>query len=72
MKEEKREREGSPGSPVGRTQCFHCHGPGTISGWGTNIPQVLWHSEKNQQIEKKIFLKDEGIGFQDPSGILNQ
>ena len=21
---------------------FHCHGPGTIPGWGTEIPQTVW------------------------------
>ena len=21
---------------------FHCHGPGTIPGWGTEITQTVW------------------------------
>ena len=28
-----------PGSLVIRIQCFNCHGPGSISGQGTEIPQ---------------------------------
>ena len=26
-----------PGAPVVRIQCFHCHGPSLIPGWGTKI-----------------------------------
>ena len=29
-----------PGSPVVRTQRLHCHDPGSVSGWGTKIPQA--------------------------------
>ena len=31
-----------PGSPVVRTQCFHCQGPGLIPEQGTKIPQAAW------------------------------
>ena len=33
-----------PGSLVVRTLCCHCHGLGSIPGWGTKIPQATWHS----------------------------
>ena len=35
-----------PGSSVVRTQCFHCQGPGSISGWGTKILHVAWPKNK--------------------------
>ena len=34
------------GGPVVRTWCFHCQGPGLIFGWGTKIPQAIWHCQK--------------------------
>ena len=37
-----------PGSPVVRTQCFHCWGPGLIPGQGTKILQATWHSQKKK------------------------
>jgi len=30
-----------PSNPVARTQCFHCHGQGSIPGQGTKIPQAV-------------------------------
>ena len=30
-----------PGSPMVKTQCFHCQGLGSISGWGMKIPQAM-------------------------------
>ena len=27
---------------------FHCHGPGSILGWGTKITQATWHVQKSQ------------------------
>ena len=36
------------GSPVVRTQHFHCHGPGLISDWGTKIPQAACGVAKNK------------------------
>ena len=33
-----------PGSPVVRTQHFHCQGLGSISGWGTKVPQAAGHT----------------------------
>ena len=32
-----------PGGQVVRIQCFHVHGPGSILGWRTEIPQATWH-----------------------------
>ena len=32
-----------PGSPVVRTWSFHCHGPSSVQGRGTNIPQAVCH-----------------------------
>ena len=31
-----------------RTQCFPCQDLGSIPGWGTKIPQVMWHSQGGQ------------------------
>ena len=42
----------SPGSPVVRTQRFHCCDLGSIRGWGIQIPQMMRHSppaKKTQQ-----------------------
>ena len=33
----------SPGSPVVRTQSFHCPGLGSIPGWGAKILKVMGH-----------------------------
>ena len=48
------------GSPVVRTQCFHCHGPDEISVWGTKIQQgmqVVKYMNKGQRYcgEKYFF-----------------
>lgn len=32
-----------PSGLVVRIPGFHCHGPGSILGWGTEIPQATWH-----------------------------
>ena len=29
-----------------RTWCFHCCGPGSIHGWGTEILQAAQHGQK--------------------------
>ena len=34
----------SPGCPVVRTHRFHCWGLGSITGWGTKIPQTVWQN----------------------------
>ena len=34
-----------PGGPVVRTRCSHCHGLGSISGWGNKIPQATQHGQ---------------------------
>ena len=42
-----------PGSPVIRSQCFHCWSLGSICGWGTKVPQAKWYSQK---LKEKTFL----------------
>ena len=32
-----------------RTWRFHCHGPGSIPGWGTKIPQATGHGQKKKK-----------------------
>ena len=39
-----------PGSPVIRTQYFHCGGPGSVPGWGIKIPQAMWQKKEKPQI----------------------
>ena len=39
------------GSPVIRTQCFHCSSPGSITGQGTKIP--TWHGRPHPPKKKK-------------------
>ena len=31
-----------------RTQCFHCHGLGSIPDWGTKIPQATRQKKKKE------------------------
>ena len=38
---------GAAGGLVGRTPCFHWQGPGSIPGWGAEIPQALRPKNKN-------------------------
>ena len=35
----------SPSSPVMRTPYFHHRGMGSISGWGTKVPQSAWRGQ---------------------------
>ena len=43
-----------PGSPVVRTRCFHCWGPGSVPGGGTRIPQpVVQEKEKKRERERE-------------------
>ena len=44
-----------PGGPVVRTLCSHCRDLGSISGWGTNIPQALRLSKRKKEKEENIF-----------------
>ena len=37
-----------PGGPVVRIPGFHCQGPGSIPGRGTEIPQAMQHSQINK------------------------
>ena len=39
------------GGTVVRTQRFHCQGPGSITGWGTKIPQAAWCDQKKDVFE---------------------
>ena len=47
-----------PGSPVVRTQHFHCLGLGSISGRGTKIPQALQHGKKKKTKNTKSILSN--------------
>lgn len=38
----------APGGLLVKTQNVHYHGPGTISGWGSKIPQAMWPGQKIQ------------------------
>ena len=47
----------SPACLVVRTWHFHCRVPGSVSGWGTEIPQATRHSQKTPKNNKKtVFL----------------
>ena len=35
-----------PSNPVARTQCFHCHGQGSIPGQGTENQKLLSMAKK--------------------------
>ena len=41
-----------PGGPVVHTRHRHYQGPGSIPGWGTKIPQVMWQKNKTKQKPK--------------------
>ena len=45
----------APGCLVVRTQNFHCHGPGAVSGWGSKIPQAMWTGQKNKNKIKNVY-----------------
>ena len=36
-----------------RTPGFHCHGPGSIPGWGTEIPQAMSMAKKKKERERE-------------------
>ena len=42
------------GSPVVRTQCFHCQGPGSITGWGTKIHKL--HGVTKRKMYLKVII----------------
>ena len=42
-----------PGGSVVRTPRFHCHGWGSIPGWGTQIPPIVRPSKK-KKFKRKI------------------
>ena len=37
-----------PGGPVDRIWRFHCRGPVSIPGQGTEIPQAAWRGQKTK------------------------
>ena len=37
-------------------QCFHCHGPGSIPGWETEIPQTMQWGKKKKRLKKDMRL----------------
>ena len=39
-----------PGSLVVRILGFHCLGPSSTPGWGTEIPQATWCSQKERKV----------------------
>ena len=44
-----------PSGPVVRTQCFHCCGPGSIPGQGTQIPQAMQYRKKKKNYTGLFF-----------------
>ena len=42
-----------PGSLVGRTLCFHCRGPDSIPGQGTEIPQAERRGQTQNKTNKQ-------------------
>ena len=46
-------RRGFPGCLVVRIPGFHCYGPGSIPGQGTEILKALRYSQKKEKTEKK-------------------
>ena len=44
-----KQMEEFPGSPAVRTQRFHICGPGSVPGWGANIPQAAWPKTKTKR-----------------------
>ena len=45
----KRENREFPGGLVVRIPGFHCHGPGSVPVWETEIPQATWQSQKKKK-----------------------
>lgn len=41
-----------PDSLVVRIPGFHCHGPGSVTGWGTEIPRAMWCGQKKPLKQK--------------------
>lgn len=39
-----------------RTPHFHCGGVGSISGWGTEIPQAAWGGQKRKKVCSPVTL----------------
>ena len=47
--------EGIPRGPLVRTWSSQCQGPGSIPSWGTKLPQVMKHGQK----QKNMLVKEE-------------
>ena len=45
-----------------KTQCFYCCAPDSILGWGNEIPQAIWCSQKKGGGEKQIYGYQREIG----------
>ena len=53
-KNKNKKRSGElPSGLVVRIPDFHCHGPGSTPGQGTEIPQVAWIQPKKVMFNKK-------------------
>ena len=46
-----------PGSPVVKTEGFHCRGTGINPGQGTGIPHAAWHSKKIKNNNKDVIIE---------------
>ena len=46
-----------PGGLMVRILGFHCHGPGSIPGWETEIPQAMQCSHKKKKISLSFWFK---------------
>ena len=46
-----------PAYLVVRIPDFHCCGPGSIPGWGTEIPQAMQHGQKRKKKKRERKLK---------------
>ena len=45
-----------------RTPGFHCQGPGSIPGQGTETPQVSWRSQKKKE-RINVTLRTQQLAF---------
>ena len=43
-----------PGGLMVRVPGFHCQGPGSDPGQGTEIPQARWHSRKKKKERERL------------------
>ena len=45
-----------------RSRRFHCWGLGLIPGWGTKIPQAMWHGQRKKETQNLSHLSERKIG----------